>query len=283
MNPSVFRDQVCADDDPDAEDRPEQVHHRGNVGLVVVAPLAGRWAAARGPRAPVVTGLLVAVIYSVFHGNGRFRLSVGNAAAEIGRSFWKMRFSALTIMSVLSLAYVMNTSGQTISIGTWVAGLGAAFAFLSPVLGWLGTAVTGSDTSANALFSNLGDFEGALRETIGQPAAEQAEGEGRQDRADDVERGVDTAVGAVGDEDEEAVEEGGLGRLREQAGIPPGAEDWVFQELEVVGVVVLAAKHAGSSITLICPSDGHIGSKRATSGGMAVSYQPFVRWLMADD
>jgi lactate permease len=103
----------------------------------------------------LITGLLVAVIYSVFHGNGRFRLSVGNAVAEIGRSFWKMRFSALTIMSVLSLAYVMNTSGQTISIGTWVAGLGAAFAFLSPVLGWLGTAVTGSDTSANALFSNL--------------------------------------------------------------------------------------------------------------------------------
>jgi lactate permease len=103
----------------------------------------------------LLTGLLVAVIYSVFTAGGRFRLSIGDAVAEIGRSFWKMRFSALTIMSVLSLAYVMNTSGQTISIGTWVAGIGAAFAFFSPVLGWLGTAVTGSDTSANALFSNL--------------------------------------------------------------------------------------------------------------------------------
>lgn len=103
----------------------------------------------------LISGLLVAIIYSSFNGNGRFKLSISNALAEIGRSFWKMRWSGLTIVSVLALAYVMNFSGQTISIGTWVAGAGAAFAFFSPVLGWLGTAVTGSDTSANALFANL--------------------------------------------------------------------------------------------------------------------------------
>ena len=56
---------------------------------------------------------------------------------------------------MLALAYVMNFSGQTITIGTWIAGVGGAFAFLSPILGWIGTAVTGSDTSANALFSTL--------------------------------------------------------------------------------------------------------------------------------
>jgi lactate permease len=56
---------------------------------------------------------------------------------------------------VLALAYVMNLSGQTITVGTWIAGTDAAFAFLAPVLGWLGTAVTGSDTSANALFATL--------------------------------------------------------------------------------------------------------------------------------
>ena len=67
----------------------------------------------------------------------------------------KLRFAFLTVASVLALAYVMNLSGQTTTIGTWIAGTGAAFAVLSPILGWLGTAVTGSDTSANALFATL--------------------------------------------------------------------------------------------------------------------------------
>ena len=70
------------------------------------------------------------------------------------------RSAALTILAVLALAYVMNFSGQTISIGTWLAGTGAFFAFLSPVLGWIGTAVTGSDTSANALFAKLQETAG---------------------------------------------------------------------------------------------------------------------------
>ncbi len=56
---------------------------------------------------------------------------------------------------VLGLAYVMNFSGMTISIGQFLAHTGSLFALLSPVLGWVGTAVTGSDTSANALFSSL--------------------------------------------------------------------------------------------------------------------------------
>jgi len=50
---------------------------------------------------------------------------------------------------------VMNLSGQTGSLGAWLAGAGGAFAILSPILGWLGVAVTGSDTSANALFGAL--------------------------------------------------------------------------------------------------------------------------------
>jgi len=103
----------------------------------------------------LITGLIVAVVYTVWNDGGARRLSFADALAEIGRCFWRMRFSALTIMLVLSLAYVMNFSGQTLAMGTAIAGVGAAFAFLSPVLGWLGTAVTGSDTSANALFSTL--------------------------------------------------------------------------------------------------------------------------------
>ena len=74
---------------------------------------------------------------------------------ELKDTAYKMRFAFLTVSSVLALAYVMNLSGQTITVGTWIAGTGAAFAFFSPVLGWIGTAVTGSDTSANALFATL--------------------------------------------------------------------------------------------------------------------------------
>ncbi|MCC3282158.1 L-lactate permease [Arthrobacter caoxuetaonis] len=103
----------------------------------------------------LITGLIVSFVYSKYDDGGRYRMTVGNGIAEIGRTVWNMRWAGLTILSVLSLAYVMNFSGQTVSIGTWLAGTGAFFAFLSPVLGWVGTAVTGSDTSANALFARL--------------------------------------------------------------------------------------------------------------------------------
>lgn len=101
------------------------------------------------------TGLIVAVVYSVFDANGKYKMKFSAAIIEIGRTIYNMRWAAATILSVLALAYVMNLSGQTITIGTWLAGTGAFFAFLSPILGWIGTAVTGSDTSANALFAKL--------------------------------------------------------------------------------------------------------------------------------
>jgi lactate permease len=49
----------------------------------------------------------------------------------------------------------MNLSAQTITIGTWIAGAGGVLPFLSPIIGWLGVAVTGSDTSSNSLFGLL--------------------------------------------------------------------------------------------------------------------------------
>ena len=94
----------------------------------------------------LLTGVIVAVVY---------RVSPAVAARAYWENLVKMRFSILTVAAVLSLAYVMNQSGQTITVGHWIAGAGAAFAFFAPVLGWLGTAVTGSDTSANALFATL--------------------------------------------------------------------------------------------------------------------------------
>ncbi len=68
---------------------------------------------------------------------------------------YNLRLSILTIATVMALAYVMNFSGQTSAVGVALATAGGAFAFLSPVLGWIGTAVAGSATSAGALFANL--------------------------------------------------------------------------------------------------------------------------------
>jgi len=94
----------------------------------------------------LICGIITALVY---------RLSPAKAAGEFAATAVKLRFAFLTVASVLALAYVMNLSGQTTTIGTWIAGTGAAFAFLSPILGWLGTAVTGSDTSSNSLFGVL--------------------------------------------------------------------------------------------------------------------------------
>jgi len=83
------------------------------------------------------------------------RLGPGRAARMYLATLDQLKWAILTVAAVLSLAYVMNLSGQTITIGQWLAGAGAAFAFLSPILGWLGVSVTGSDTSSNALFGAL--------------------------------------------------------------------------------------------------------------------------------
>lgn len=99
--------------------------------------------------------LITTLVYWIFNGKGQFRLTYGMSFKQLGQTFYAMRFSSLTIVLVLSLAYVMNFSGQTISIGQALAATGSFFALLSPVLGWVGTAVTGSDTSANALFASL--------------------------------------------------------------------------------------------------------------------------------
>jgi lactate permease len=62
---------------------------------------------------------------------------------------------ALTVASVLALAFLMNYSGATGTLGLSFAATGPAFPFFSAMLGWLGVFLTGSDTSANALFGNL--------------------------------------------------------------------------------------------------------------------------------
>ncbi len=83
------------------------------------------------------------------------RVSPSRSVKVFGASLDQLKWAILTVSSVLALAYVMNQSGQTITLGLWAAGAGDFFAFLSPLIGWLGVAVTGSDTSSNALFGAL--------------------------------------------------------------------------------------------------------------------------------
>jgi lactate permease len=83
------------------------------------------------------------------------RVSPAKALKAYGATYVELKSAIITVMAVLALAFVMNLSGQTTSLGLWLAGAGGAFAILSPILGWLGVAVTGSDTSSNALFGAL--------------------------------------------------------------------------------------------------------------------------------
>jgi len=103
------------------------------------------WAGAAG------TLLLVSGVITM----GLIRIGPGRALRVFGETLYKLRWATLTVVTVLSLAYVMNLSGQTITIGLWIAGAGGILAFLSPIIGWLGVAVTGSDTSSNSLFGAL--------------------------------------------------------------------------------------------------------------------------------
>jgi lactate permease len=94
----------------------------------------------------LISGLITMVVLKV---------SPGRSFRVLGGSLDQLKWAILTVASVLALAYVMNQSGQTITLGLWAAGAGDFFAFLSSLIGWLGVAVTGSDTSSNALFGAL--------------------------------------------------------------------------------------------------------------------------------
>ncbi|QKV95057.1 L-lactate permease [Streptomyces sp. NA02950] len=94
----------------------------------------------------LLAGLLTAVLY---------RIPAGRTARAYGDTVRQFRWTVVTVPAVLALAYVMNLSGQTVTLGLLLAETGGAFAVLSPVVGWLGVAVTGSDTSSNSLFGLL--------------------------------------------------------------------------------------------------------------------------------
>jgi lactate permease len=94
----------------------------------------------------IISGVITALILGV---------KPGAALRTYAKTYVELRSAIVTVMAVLALAYVMNLSGQTGSLGAWLAQAGSAFAILSPIIGWLGVAVSGSDTSSNALFGGL--------------------------------------------------------------------------------------------------------------------------------
>jgi lactate permease len=94
----------------------------------------------------IMAGLLTALV---------LRIRPAETLKAYGRTYVELRHAIATVMAVLALAYVLNQSGQTATLGELFAAAGGVFLFLSSMLGWIGVAVTGSDTSANALFGAL--------------------------------------------------------------------------------------------------------------------------------
>jgi lactate permease len=72
-----------------------------------------------------------------------------------GQTIWKLRVSLLTISLMLAMGYLTRFSGTDTTMGLMMASTGVLFPFFSPIIGWLGVALTGSDTASNVLFGNL--------------------------------------------------------------------------------------------------------------------------------
>jgi lactate permease len=79
----------------------------------------------------------------------------GRAVACFGKTVVQLRFPIVTIAMIVGLAYLMNYSGMSSTLGLAFAQTGHFFPLFSPVIGWLGVFLTGSDTSSNLLFGNL--------------------------------------------------------------------------------------------------------------------------------
>lgn len=82
-------------------------------------------------------------------------LSPLRIAKLYGTTIWRLRVPLLTISLMLALGYVTRYSGTDTTMGLMMASTGMLFPFFSPLIGWLGVTLTGSDTASNVLFGNL--------------------------------------------------------------------------------------------------------------------------------
>jgi lactate permease len=102
---------------------------------------------------PLGTGtaiLVAAIITAALVGVGPARF-----LSAIAMTWRQSRIAILTVMLIMSLAFLMNYSGMTYTLGLGVASVGVFYPLLSPFLGWIAVFLSGSDTSGNALFGNL--------------------------------------------------------------------------------------------------------------------------------
>ena len=97
------------------------------------------------------TAILIAAVLSILF----LRLKPSVAAKTLGETFKELALPIYSIGMVLAFAFIANYSGLSTTLALALAHTGKAFAFFSPFLGWLGVFLTGSDTSANALFGAL--------------------------------------------------------------------------------------------------------------------------------
>ncbi|MFZ9933554.1 MAG: L-lactate permease [Chthoniobacterales bacterium] len=97
------------------------------------------------------TGILVAAVLAGFY----MGFSIGELARVYRRTFWTVRFSLITIAGMLALGYVTKYSGTDATLGLALAKTGVFYPFFGTMLGWLGVALTGSDTASNVLFGSL--------------------------------------------------------------------------------------------------------------------------------
>ncbi len=97
------------------------------------------------------TACLVAALLSALVARMRF----GTFLTVLGKTVRQLILAESTIAIVLGLAFLMNYSGATGTLGLTFAATGKLFPFFGALLGWMGVFLTGSDTSANALFGSL--------------------------------------------------------------------------------------------------------------------------------